>query len=52
VVSRLKINLVNSELVLIGDVESLDCVPGCRVSSLLMKYLGLLLGNFYQAKSI
>jgi hypothetical protein len=42
-VSRLKINLSKSEIVLVGDVgngEGLASILGCRVASLPMKYLG------------
>jgi hypothetical protein len=55
VVSSLKINLAKSELVPIGiveDVEGLACILGCRISSLPMKYLGLLLGASLKEKSI
>lgn len=38
-VSRLKINLAKSELVLVGDVKGLARIIGCKVESLLMKYL-------------
>jgi hypothetical protein len=54
VVSSLKINLVKSELVPVGNVnnvEDLVCILGCRVSSLTMKYLGFPLGASYKAKS-
>jgi hypothetical protein len=46
-VSSLKINLAKSELVplsVVEDVEGLACILGCRISSLPMKYLGLLFG--------
>jgi hypothetical protein len=36
----------------VGDVEGLTCILGCRVASLLMKYLGLPLGASYKATSI
>ena len=55
VVSSLKINLAKSEIVPIGiveDVEGLACILGCRISSLPMKYLGLLLGASLKEKSI
>jgi hypothetical protein len=55
VVSSLKINLTKSELVLVGNVnsvESLARILGCRVSSLPMKYLGLPLGASLKVKSI
>jgi len=53
-ISGLKINVSKSELVPIGDVDDvggLTCTLGCRVASLLMKYLGLPLGASYKAKS-
>lgn len=46
----LRINLVKSELVPIGNVnnvEGLANMLGCRVSSLPLKYLGLLLGALF-----
>jgi len=46
-VSGLRINLGKSELVPIGeveDVESLAHILGCRIGSLPMTYLGMLLG--------
>jgi hypothetical protein len=51
----LKINLVKSELILVGNVgdeEGLACILGCKVSSLPMKYLSLLLGAPFKARSI
>lgn len=48
VVFGLKINLAKSELVPVDNVENVDGlygILGCRVSSLLMKYLGLPLGG-------
>jgi hypothetical protein len=51
----LKINLVKSEIVLVGDVgevEGLARILGCRVSPLLMKHLGLPLGASYKDTSI
>jgi len=51
----LKINLSKSEIVPVGDVgdvEGLACIFGCKVVSLLMKYLGLPLGASYKTKSI
>jgi hypothetical protein len=53
VVSGLKINLAKSELVLVGNVYNLDGLAGilgCRVSSLPLKYLGLLLGASYKGQ--
>jgi hypothetical protein len=54
VVLRLKINLSKLEIVLVdvGDVEGLASILGCRVSSLLMKYLGLPLGASYKPSTI
>jgi hypothetical protein len=55
-ISGLKINLVMSELVPVGNVgnvEGLAGILGCRVSSLSLKYLGLPLGaSSYKAKFI
>lgn len=34
------------------DVEGLASILGCRVASLPMKYLGLLLGAHYKASTI
>jgi len=51
----LRINLGKSEIVPIGeieDVEGLAQLLGCRVASLPMTYLGLLLGASYKAVSI
>ena len=53
--SRLKINLAKLEMVPVGIVENLDGLAGilgCGVSSLPLKYLGLLLGNSFKVKSI
>jgi hypothetical protein len=53
--SGLRINLGKSEIVPIGeieDVEGLAQLLGCRVASLPMTYLGLLLGASYKAVSI
>jgi hypothetical protein len=50
-VSVLKVKLAKSKLVLVGameDVEGLARILGCRVSSLLMKYVGLLLGASFK----
>jgi len=50
----LNINLAKSELVLVGNVgnlEGLACIIGCKISSLSMKYLGLL-GACFKANSI
>ena len=54
-VSGLKINLVKSELVPIGEVHNLDVLVGllgCRNSSLPLKYLGLPLGAKFKEVSI
>jgi hypothetical protein len=53
-VSRLKINLAKSELVVVDSVEDVEgfvSILSCRVSSLPMNYLGLLLGTSFKAKS-
>jgi hypothetical protein len=50
VVSGLEINLAKSKLVSMGNVDNVDGLTGIRgVSSLPLKYLGLLLGAFYKA---
>jgi hypothetical protein len=54
-VSGLKINLAKSVLVLVGAVDNLDELTGILgygVSSLPIKYLGLLLGTLFKAKYI
>jgi hypothetical protein len=54
-ISKWKINLAISELVLVGIVENVDGlagIMGCGVSFLPMKYLGLPLGASFRAKSI
>lgn len=53
--SGLRINLGKSELVPIGeveDVESLAHILGCRIGSLPMTYLGMLLGVSFKSISI
>jgi hypothetical protein len=53
--SGFKINLSKSEIVHVGnvgDVEGLANIPGCRVTSLPMKYLGLPLGAPYRGSTI
>jgi hypothetical protein len=53
-VSGLKINLAKSVMVPVGYVDNmgdLACILGCGVSSLPIKYLGLLLGAPFKAKS-
>ena len=55
VASGLKVNLVKSVLILVGNVEQVGILAnilGCGVASLPVKYLGLLLGAFYNAKYI
>jgi hypothetical protein len=55
VVSGLKINLTKSKLVPVDSVEDVGGLASifcCRVSSLPMKYLNLLLGASFKAKSI
>ena len=54
-VSSLRINLGKSEMVLVSEVSNLEDLAhilGCKVVSLLMKYLGLPLGAPFKAKSI
>jgi hypothetical protein len=51
----LKINLAKLKLVLVCNVNNVDVLVGiltCGVSSLTLKYIGLLLGAFYKAKPI
>ena len=51
VISRLKINLEKSELILIGDASNLDelaGILGCKVGALLTIYLSLPLGAPYK----
>jgi hypothetical protein len=51
----LRVNLVKSKLVLVGNVinaEGLAIILGCRVSSLPMKYLDLPLGASFKDKYI
>jgi hypothetical protein len=53
--SWLKINLSKSKLVPVGNLPNVDglaCIMGCRVSSLPLKCLGLLLGAPFKAKFI
>ena len=55
VVSRLKNNLLKSELVPIGivpNMEELVEILGCRQSSLPLKYLGLSLGAIHKEEAI
>jgi hypothetical protein len=54
-VFNLKINMAESELVCVGNVNNVDglaSILGCEFSSLPLKYLGLTLGAFFKAKSI
>jgi hypothetical protein len=54
VVSGLKVNMAKSILVLVGNVDNvvkLAGLLGCEASSLPLKYLGLLLGAHFKAKS-
>lgn len=51
----LKVNLDKSELVPVGkvsNVEGLSDILGCRVSKLLMTYLGLPLGSIFKEKDV
>ena len=55
VVSRLKINMLKSEMAPIGNVpnmEELVEILGCKQSSLPLKYLGLLLGATHKEETI
>ena len=54
-VSRLRINLEKSELILVVRVENIDDLAmdfGCRVGSLLSTYLGLPLGASFKSVTI
>jgi hypothetical protein len=51
-VSGLRINLGKSELVPIGEVESLAHIMGCNIGSLPMTYLGMPLGASFKSISI
>jgi hypothetical protein len=54
-VSKLKINLSKSELVLVRDIDDvggLVRIVGCKVASFLVKYLGLSLRALYKAKPV
>ena len=51
----LKVNLSKSELVLVGEVQSLEVlvdILGCQWGSLPIKYLGLPLGAWFKVNSI
>jgi hypothetical protein len=54
-ISRLKINLQKSELVTVGEVPNMEELAGilsCRISSFLMKYLGVPLGAPFKSRAI
>jgi len=54
-VSSLKINMAKPKLVLVGNVTNvarLADILGCEISSLPLKYLGLLSATYFKAKSI
>ena len=51
----LKVNVGKSEIVLVGEVNNLDALANilqCRVGSLPMKYLGMLLGTSFKTALI
>ena len=51
----LKVNLVKSEMVPIGEVNNVHALAeilGCRVGALPMTYLGMLLGASHKSPSI
>ena len=51
----MKVNVRRSEIVPIGEVNNLDALANilqCRVGSLPMKYLGMLLGTSFKIASI
>ena len=51
----LKANVGKSEIVPVGEVNNLDALANilhCRVGSLPMKYLGMLLGTSFKTASI
>ena len=51
----MKVNVRRSEIVPIGEVNNLDALANilqCRVGSLPMKYLGMLLGTSFKTASI
>ena len=53
--SNLKVNLAKSTLIPVGNVEQVEALAdmlGCGVATLLVKYLGLLLGASFKAKHI
>ena len=55
VFTGLKVNVGKSEIVPVGEVNDLDALANilhCRVGSLLMKYLGMLLGTSFKTASI
>lgn len=52
---RLKVNIAKLELVLVGNVHNLSSFANtlaCKISSFLMKYLGLSLGASFRANTI
>lgn len=54
-VSRLKLNMAESEIYLVGencDIASLAWLLGCKIGSLPASYLGLPLGANYKSKAI
>ena len=51
----MKVNVRKSEIAPIGEVNNLDALANilqCRVGSLPMKYLGMLLGTSFKTASI
>ncbi|KAF5474107.1 hypothetical protein F2P56_006039 [Juglans regia] len=55
VISGLELNLSKSEIIPVGSVNNfsdLAAIMGCKVSSLLMKYLGLPLGAPHKSKAM
>ena len=51
----MKVNVGKSEIVPVGEVNNLDALANifqCRVGSLPMKYLGMLLGTSFKTTSI
>ena len=51
----MKVNVGKSEIVLVGEVNNLDALADilhCRMDSLPMKYLGMLLGTSFKTASI
>lgn len=55
IVSELEVNLLKSEMVLVGSLNIIQCltnIMGCKVSSFPLKYAGLPLGAAFKAKTI